>query len=95
MNATLHSFLSSIHQEALIDCLDETQQKNLLNDLQEFNNYYPGGIQSYINNAISLLDGSIGDQNQISGIDVDILCCFSFRFLLERISISTVTSFSQ
>lgn len=85
MNASLHSLLSSIHQEALIDCLDETQQRNLLHDLQEFNSYYPGGIQSYINNAINLLDGSIGDQNQISGIDVVILGCFSFRFPSGRI----------
>lgn len=70
MSGSLFSILSSIHQETLLQYLDEKQQRNLYYDLTQFNNTYPGGIYAYINNAINLLDDSLSGNKQISGIDV-------------------------
>lgn len=70
MSDSLFSILSSIHQETLLQYLDEKQQRNLYYDLTQFNNTYPGGIYAYINNAINLLDDSLSGNKQISGIDV-------------------------
>lgn len=70
MSDSLFSILSSIHQETLLQYLDEKQQRNLYYDLTQFNNTYPGGIHAYINNAVNLLDDSLSGNKQISGIDV-------------------------
>ena len=74
MSDSLFSILSSIHQETLLQYLDEKQQRNLYYDLTQFNKIYPGGIYSYINNAVNLLDDSLSGNKQISSIDVQFIC---------------------
>ena len=74
MSDSLFSILSSIHQETLLQYLDEKQQRNLYYDLTQFNKIYPGGIYSYINNAENLLDDSLSGNKQISSIDVQFIC---------------------
>lgn len=74
MNDSLFTVLSSIHQETLLQYLDAEQQRNLFHDITQFNSIYPGGICSYIRNAINFLDESISGNKQISGIDVLFLC---------------------
>lgn len=55
MNQQLHSILSTIHQESIIEALNEDQQSVLLSDLLMFNSTYPGGIQSYIDRTLEYL----------------------------------------
>ena len=76
MSDSLSTILSTIHQETLLQYLDETQQRNLHYDLIQFNKLYPGGICSYINNAVNLLDASLSGNTQISGIDVLLFTLF-------------------
>ena len=84
MSDSLFSILSSIHQETLLQYLDEKQQRNLCYDLTQFNNTYPGGICAYINNAVNLLDDSLSGNKQISGIDVQSFAPFDVDSYWKR-----------
>ena len=70
MNQQLYSILSSIHQESIINSLNQNQQSVLLQDLLQFNLVYPGGIYEYIKRAISFLkpDSSISSYTSITVI---------------------------